>query len=70
MKERNYIINYKIRAGGVIHIKAKNESEAIKICWKDNDLIENAILSNMDAEIIDIELDEDEEEGEDEESES
>ena len=61
MKERNYIISYKIRAGGVVQIKAKNESEAIKICWKENDLIENAILSNKDAEIINIEIDEDEE---------
>jgi hypothetical protein len=45
----------------VLFTSKPNESEAIKICWKENDLIENAILSNMDAEIIDIELDEDEE---------
>ncbi len=30
MKERNYIINYKIRAGGVIHIKAKNVSISVE----------------------------------------
>jgi hypothetical protein len=62
MKERSYAISYKIRAGGVIHIKAKNKSEAIKICWKENDLIENAILSNRDAELFEIELVEDEDE--------
>ena len=31
MKESNYIINYKIRAGGVIHIKAKNESDDVNL---------------------------------------